>query len=55
MFDVLITGGSIIDGSGSERYRADIGIVSDKIDAIGDLSDASARRVIDASGHVVSP
>ena len=55
MFDVLITGGSIIDGSGSERYRADIGIVSDKIDANGDLSDASARRVIDASGHVVSP
>ena len=55
MFDVIITGGSIIDGTGSDRYRADIGIVSDKIEAIGDLSAANARRVIDAVGHIVSP
>jgi N-acyl-D-amino-acid deacylase len=55
MFDVLITGGMVIDGSGKPGYRTDVGIVGEKINAIGDLSQAEARRVIDATGHIVSP
>ncbi len=55
MFDVLITGGTVVDGTGKPGYRADLGIVGEKIEAIGDLSQAQARRIIDATGHAVSP
>ena len=54
-FDVLIKNGRIIDGSGNPWYRADIGIRGDRIVAIGRLTGATAGRVIDASGFVVSP
>jgi N-acyl-D-amino-acid deacylase len=54
-FDVLIRGGRILDGTGNPWYRADIGIRGDRIAAIGDLSRATARRVIDASGLYVCP
>ena len=55
MFDVLITGGTVVDGTGKPGYRADLGIVGEKIEAIGDLSQAQGKRIIDATGHVVSP
>ena len=55
MFDVKIVGGTILDGSGAFRYKADVGIEGDKITAIGDLSAADAKKVIDASGKFVSP
>lgn len=55
MFDVLITGGTVVDGTGKPGYRGDVAIVGEKIDSIGDLSRAQTRRVIDATGHVVSP
>lgn len=54
-FDVLIQGGRIIDGSGNPWYEADVGVRGERVVAIGDLSGASADRVIDASGLVVSP
>jgi len=55
MFDVVILGGQVVDGSGAPSYRADVGINGATIEAIGDLSAAETRRVIDATGHVVSP
>ena len=55
MFDVLITGGKIIDGSGGESFSSDVGINGDVISEIGDLSNAEAVRKIDASGLIVSP
>ena len=55
MFDVLIANGAVVDGTGAPGFRADVGIVGDRIDAIGRLVDAEARRVIDADGMVVSP
>ena len=55
MFDVIITGGTVVDGSGSPSFRADVGIVGERIDAIGDLSQSVARRVINATGLTVSP
>jgi N-acyl-D-amino-acid deacylase len=54
-FDVLIRGGMIYDGGGKTPFRADIGIKSDKISAIGDLSKSKATTVVDANGLAVAP
>jgi N-acyl-D-amino-acid deacylase len=54
-FDVVITGGKVIDGSGSSWYYADIGVRGDSIAAIGLLGDAAAQQRIDARGMVVAP
>jgi N-acyl-D-amino-acid deacylase len=54
-FDVIVRGGQIIDGTGQAPQRGDVGIVGDRITQIGDLSQASAGRIIDAAGLVVAP
>jgi N-acyl-D-aspartate/D-glutamate deacylase len=54
MFDVLIRGGTLVDGSGSPGRRADVGISGGRIAEIGPPS-GSAARVIDAFGRVVCP
>jgi N-acyl-D-amino-acid deacylase len=53
-YDLIIRNGTVIDGSGMPRYRADVGIAAGRIVSIGRLRD-SAREVIDAEGHVVTP
>ena len=55
MFDLLIKGGTVIDGTGEPAFRADVGISGDRIGAVGDLAAADAARTIDAAGRVVSP
>ena len=54
-FDAIIKNGLILDGSGTEAYRADIGVSGKRIAAIGDLSTASAGELLDAAGRVVAP
>src|SRR5438477_3308626 len=54
-FDVVISNGHIVDGTGSPWYSGDIGISDGKITAIGNLSDAQRNRTIDATGMVVAP
>jgi N-acyl-D-amino-acid deacylase len=54
-YDILIRGGRIIDGTGNPWYLGDVAIRADRIVAIGKLNNATARRVIDATGMVVSP
>ena len=54
-FDIVITNGHIIDGTGSPWYSGDIGIRNGKIASIGNLSDASRTRTIDAKSMVVAP
>src|SRR5579862_6687208 len=54
-FDVVITHGHIIDGTGSPWYSGDVAIRDGHIAAIGDLAGARAKRTIDAHGQVVAP
>jgi len=55
-FDYVIRGGTVVDGTGVRApYPADVGVVGDRIAAIGNLGAAQAKHAIDARGHVVSP
>lgn len=53
-YDLVIRDGTIVDGSGLPRYRADVAIEGGRIAKIGKIND-SAKEVIDAEGHIVSP
>jgi len=53
-FDLVIKNGVVIDGSGLPRFRADIGVKGGRIASIGRIRE-SAKEVLDAEGHVVSP
>ncbi len=54
-FDILIRNGHIVDGSGNPWYAGDVGIRGNRIEAIGNLAGAHAKRVIDAKGMAVAP
>jgi len=54
-YDIVIRGGTIYDGSGSPGFNGDVGIADDRIRAIGDLTEAHAGRIIDATGLAVCP
>ncbi|WP_027943692.1 N-acyl-D-amino-acid deacylase family protein [Amycolatopsis taiwanensis] len=55
MLDVLISGGSVVDGEGGPARPADVGIVGDRIVAVEPLPGADAGRTIDATGMTVCP
>jgi N-acyl-D-amino-acid deacylase len=54
-FDIIIRNGMIYDGNGGKPYKADIGINSDTISFIGDLSKSDANEIFDANGKAVAP
>jgi N-acyl-D-amino-acid deacylase len=54
-FDLLLRGGSIVDGTGRAAYRGDVGIIGSTIAAIGDLSRATAVSVVNIDGLMVAP
>ena len=53
-YDTIIKRGQIADGTGSPLFTADIGLIGDRIAAVGDIED-DARTTIDAEGLIVSP
>jgi N-acyl-D-aspartate/D-glutamate deacylase len=53
-FDLLIKGGTVIDGTGRPGYRGDVAISGDRIVAVGEVS-GTAVRTINADGHLVTP
>src|SRR4029453_2435383 len=54
-YDLVITGGSVLNGEGTPAVRADVGLRGGRIATIGDLRTAAATRRIDASGLTVAP
>ena len=54
-YDVLITGGMVIDGTGAAAISADVGIIGDQVVEMGSLRDNGSKRVIDATGMIVCP
>jgi N-acyl-D-amino-acid deacylase len=54
-FDLLIRNGTVIDGTGKPRFRADVGIRGDTIAEIGDLHSRTASETLDATGQIVAP
>ena len=55
MADLLLRGGTVVDGAGSPAFPADVAIEGDRFSAIGDLSELTAEREIDAAGLTVAP
>jgi len=55
VFDLIIKGGTVVDGTGNPWFKADIAVTKDKIVKIGDLSSDKADEIIDATGLIVSP
>jgi N-acyl-D-amino-acid deacylase len=54
-YDILIKNGTLVDGIKNESYKADIGIVGERIKQIGNLQNATGKTIIDATGRIVSP
>ena len=55
VFDVIIKGGTVYDGSGAEGRVADVAIRGDRIAGVGNFENSQAKRVIDAHGLAVAP
>ncbi len=53
--DLIIRNGTIVDGTGADAYRGDVAVDGQRITAIGDLSNETATREVDATGFVVTP
>ena len=54
-FDVIIRGGTVVDGTGAPAHRADVGIVGDRIAEIAPALEGAAGREIDTTGRLVTP
>src|SRR5215831_16728159 len=54
-YDLLITGGRVVDGTGAPWFVADVGVRGGRIADVGSLAGRSAKRTIDARGMYVSP
>lgn len=55
MLDLILRGGRLVDGTGSPRRRADVGMHRGRVVALGNLASAEAERVIDVAGRIVAP
>lgn len=55
MFDIVVSGGFVVDGTGAPGRNADIGVNGDRIAAIGNLRSGAASLTLDAAEVVVAP
>lgn len=54
-YDLVITNGRVVDGSGNPWFRGDVAIKGDRVVAVGRVPDGTAKRTFDAKGLVVAP
>src|SRR5947207_7028742 len=54
-YDIIIKGGTIVDGTRTPRYVSDLAIKDGKIAQIGGLKEKAADRILDAAGRIVAP
>ncbi len=54
-YDLVLVGGSVVDGSGRPAFRADVGVEGGKISEVGSIHPDEAVLTIDATGLVVAP
>ncbi len=54
-FDIIIRNGTVVDGTGTPGFSADVGIRGDRIAALCTLNAATAITIIDAAGLIVAP
>src|SRR3989337_3381080 len=54
-FDLLLKGGTLLDGTGAPAWQADIGLVGDTIAALGSIAPEQGRRLLDIAGLHVAP
>ncbi|HAY50814.1 MAG TPA: amidohydrolase, partial [Acidimicrobiaceae bacterium] len=54
-YDLIITGGKVVDGTGSAPYNADVGVKDGLIAKVGDLSGAESVDAINAENRIVTP
>lgn len=55
MFDLLLRGGTVIDGTGAARQTADVAVTGDRIAGLGKFEPTAARRTIDVTGLIIAP
>lgn len=55
MYDIIIAGGMLVDGSGGEPFKADVALLDGKIAGVGDFSTAEAKKRIEAKGRWITP
>ncbi len=55
MFDLLLTGGKVVDGTGNPWVKANVAVKDGRIAAVGTLAEAQAKEVLDVKGQVVCP
>lgn len=55
MLDLIVRGGTVVDGTGAPSRATDVGVADGRIVAVADLSETEAERILDASGLVVAP
>lgn len=53
--DLVIRGGTVVDGTGAPAHGADVAVDGDRVTAVGDVDASGAGRVIDADGAIVTP
>lgn len=54
-YDLLVRGARVVDGTGRPAFAADVAVRGDRIEAVGPLPDAAAKRVVDGRGLVLAP
>src|SRR6185369_1199982 len=55
MFDLILRGGTLVDGLGGPRRRLDVGVREGRVAALGDLAGADSRHSMDVAGRIVAP